>query len=238
MNERRLVWVLVLGCIIAATAHAQWFEGTWAFPDTLGSLNRPNSVVANPLTGMVYISDNDNVVAFDPVAQQKTRVFRGYTRVLYLGGLEELCLLDTTALIIDAHADTVIGRVALPLAPVYAIYSPSSSKLYLSNPDQSETVYVYDVQADSIVAGLPGWSYPGRMAWDSIADRVFAIDEGLPQMGAVDCASDSRGWPCPGLPPVSSSVPRAARCTATSVSRTHWRLWTLTRSGSSAWSQR
>jgi DNA-binding beta-propeller fold protein YncE len=194
MNERRLVWVLVLGCFIAAPAAGQWYEGTWAFPDTMLPLDGVYYVVPNPLTNRVYVSDEYTIAAFDAATREKVwqKDFPG--KPVYLPGIERLYIIYDTAIVVDAHTDSVIGTARLfGQPPTELAYSSTSGKLYAPryDTDSTDVVAVVDIQLDSVIARVSGWTFARHMAWDSTTNRLFVGDCDSSRIGVIDCGADT-----------------------------------------------
>lgn len=183
-------------CLLASgSAQGQWLDTTVTIGDTMGAVSLPSKVVANPLTGRVYVANEDWIQLFDPVTLTKTG------RLPYLGepfacpeaGRIYLVSGGSTALtVVDATADTLLYSRALPFVPTGIAYSRTSRRLYFTSGRERDPVLVYDPLGDTVVKEIAIASPARAVAWDSIHDRVYVgLRTHAGRLAVIGCAQDS-----------------------------------------------
>ncbi|MBM3315102.1 hypothetical protein FJY71_04570, partial [candidate division WOR-3 bacterium] len=192
----RVVSVLFVGCILIRPAAAQQLDTVIHFPDSLGYCYMPTAVLANPLTGRVYVpngGDVGGVLVFDPATRTKERFLRGYYHdgiycpnvgKLYLAGESELAVLDATT-------DSLLRVIPLEYEIGGLVSSPTSGKLYVLPPEDGGEWVVLDAAGDTVLAVLEEVSVATSPVWDTVANRICAVGEDDGVIGILDCFGDT-----------------------------------------------
>ena len=186
---------VVLLCLLLSLGSAQWLERQVVIGDTFGgiSLVDDGGIVVNPISGNVYI-ESDPIQIFSPLTLEKLRGPDASGRVVFCPSSGRGYVLDDSLVIVDAAADTAVGRAVLPYAfvPDVAAWCPTPGRLYLGSSSYYTQLVVFDPNGDSVTRTIE-LGHPVRaLSWDSVRNRLYigtASDTGL--LRVLDCNADT-----------------------------------------------
>jgi DNA-binding beta-propeller fold protein YncE len=186
---------IVLCCLLLTLGGAQWLERQVVIGDTLGGIGGTSGIVVNPISGNVYIESHP-VQIFNPVTLEKLRGPKNAAgTVVFCPSFGKGYVLDDSLLILDAAADTAVGKAVLPYAfvPDVAAWCPTPGRLYLGSSSYYHTqLVVFDPEGDSVTKTIELGHPVGALAWDSVRNRLYigpASDTGL--LRVLDCNADT-----------------------------------------------
>ncbi len=185
---------VVLLCLLLSLGSAQWLERQVVIGDTLGGIGGTSGIVVNPVSGNVYI-ESDPVQIFNPVTLEKLRGPKDAAgTVVFCPSIGKGYVLDDSLLILDAAADTAVGKAVLPFAfvPDVAAWCPTPGRLYLGSSYHFTRLVVFDPNGDSVTKTIELGHPVGALAWDSVRNRLYigtASDTG--QLRVLDCNADT-----------------------------------------------
>jgi YVTN family beta-propeller protein len=186
---------LVLSCLVVASGHGQYIEGT--IPCPCGD----EDILWNPLSNKVYVvtAIGDNFVtiidgATNQVVSQLTEVPEYPVRLalntrenkVYTSCTESSCLLA-----IDGVGDTLIRTVTVADGPMAMAYNAAMNKLYVCGLD-ADRISVLDAGPDTVVKTIRLGSPPVCITWHPVTNRVFCATYwgGEDTVFVIDCATD------------------------------------------------
>jgi DNA-binding beta-propeller fold protein YncE len=187
--KRNILFVLVVA--VASICSGQWLERQVVLGDTFGGIYGLGAVVANPVSGNVYI-DSRLIQIFNPGTMEKMRGPGVAGSVVFCPPSGKGYVVRETLLTIDALADTVIGRTVLPFRPGLWAYSRTSNRLYLgSNADTD--LLVFDPEGDSVLKTIPAAPGIKELLWDSVWNRAYFCRWGdtTGELEVLDCVTDT-----------------------------------------------
>jgi DNA-binding beta-propeller fold protein YncE len=167
-------------------------------PDSIGALDFPSHVLVNPVSGNCYVQTG-YVLVFDPATRARLKKLDVEGDPVLCPEVGKVYFVSDTISVVDAQADTVVRRFAIPpFHPQEAVCSPASHKVYLTAGHEGMySMLVLDTDSDSIVNSWVMHRPWANMVWDSVPDRVmFAAGSGASTgdtcwVGAIDCRTDS-----------------------------------------------
>jgi DNA-binding beta-propeller fold protein YncE len=183
--------LFALFAAVTSICSGQWLERLVVLGDTFGGIYGFGAVVANPVSGNVYI-DSRPIQIFNPETMEKMRGPGVAGSVVFCPPSGKGYVVRETLLTIDALADTVIGRTVLPFRPGLWAYSRTSNRLYLGSNADTELL-VFDPDGDSVLKTVPAAPGIKELLWDSVWNRVYFCRwaDTTGELEVLDCVTDT-----------------------------------------------
>jgi len=187
--KRNVLFVLVAA--VTSICSGQWLERRVVIGDTFGGIGSPDGIVVNPISGNVYIESRP-IQVFNPSTLEKLRGPGTDGSVVFCPPSGKGYVLRESLVIIDAAADTVIGRTVLPFAPNEYAYSRTSNRLYLAHTPDT-ILCVFDPDGDSLLRTIDVGFNIEALHWDTVWNRVYicGTSDTAAELRALDCAGDT-----------------------------------------------
>ncbi|UCG42232.1 MAG: hypothetical protein JSU73_10175 [candidate division WOR-3 bacterium] len=191
---------LLFVAFLVTSIFGQYLEMVVEVPDSIGALNGASRVLVNPVSGHCYVQTSAEVLVFDPATRTRLKQIEASGLAVVCPVAEKVYFISGSIVVVDAHADTVVKRFAIPpFQPFEAAYSPTSRKVYITASHDVEmySMLVLDTDSDSIVNSWLMQRPRANLVWDSVLDRVlFGESTGDTTgdtcwVGAIDCRTDS-----------------------------------------------
>jgi len=187
--RKSVLFVLVVA--FTSICSGQWLERQVILGDTLGGIYAPRGFATNPLSGSEYVAAMP-VRIFDPATRLKVRDLDVSGGVVFCPSSGKgYVVWRETLLIVDAAADTTMGRAALSFVPDFQVYSPASNRLYLG-ANGADTLLVFDPDGDTVLHRIGIGAAARALVWDAARNRMYigvASDAGV--LKVLDCAADT-----------------------------------------------
>jgi DNA-binding beta-propeller fold protein YncE len=187
--RKNVLFVLVVA--VVSVCSGQWFERQVILGDTFGGLGSPDRIVANPISGNVYVESRP-IQVFNPATLEKMRGPGVSGSVVFCPPSGKGYVLREPLVIIDAAADTVTGTTMLPFGPNAYAYSRTSNRLYLAHRNDTNLL-VYDPGVDSILGTVSVGFDIRALTWDTVWNRVYigGASDTAAELRALDCVGDT-----------------------------------------------
>ena len=185
--------MLLLVCLLAAGASAQWYEATIYLPDSSG----PNALCYNTENSRLYCANSagDNISVVDGR-------FNGLIRNVPVGRRPSLLCLDELGdklycansedddiAVVDCRLDSVVARISSLPWPWDLCYNPQDDKLYCSCMD-NDCVAVIDCVGDTLLAMVPVGFGPMGLVYCPANNRVYCAVSNAARIAVIDGSSN------------------------------------------------